>query len=143
MEVRIGLSPAQHQGVMTILTKLLADEYVLYTKTRKYHWNVVGPQFNEQPTFFETQFNELNIIADDVAEHARLTEDPGWHLPASDMLAKLLVDHETMIHQLRVDLETCANTYPDASTNDFLTGLLAQHEKMAWTLREFLADAAV
>jgi starvation-inducible DNA-binding protein len=143
MEARIGLSSAQRQGVMTILTKLLADEYVLYTKTRKYHWNVVGPQFNDQPTFFETSYNARNTVTDDVAEHARLTEDPAWHLPASDMLAKLLVDHETMIRQLRADLETCTHTYQDTSANDFLTGLLAQHEKMAWTLREFLADAAV
>ena len=161
MSAQIGLSPAQRQGVITILTKLLADEYVLYTKTRNYHWNVVGPQFNDLHKFFEAQYNELNTVVDDVAErarsldgnaigtlaefveHTRLSEHPGQYPPAHDMLARLLADHETMIRQLRVDLETCANAYQDMGTNDFLTGLMEQHEKMAWMLRAFLAGATV
>ena len=129
--------------------------------TRNYHWNVVGPQFNDLHTFFEAQYNALNTVVDDVAEraraldgnaigtlaefveHARLTEHPGQYPPAREMLANLLADHETVIRQLRVDLETSANTYQDAGTNDFLTGLMEQHEKMAWMLRAFLAGAAV
>ena len=55
----------------------------------------------------------------------------------------LLADHETVIRQLRGDLETSMNTYQDAGTNDFLTGLMEQHEKMAWMLRAFLAGTAV
>ena len=161
MSAQIGLSPAQRQGVITILTKLLADEYVLYTKTRNYHWNVVGPQFNDLHKFFEAQYNELNTVVDDVAErarsldgnaigtlaefveHTRLSENPGQYPPANDMLARLLADHEAMIRQLRVDLEACADTYQDMGTNDFLTGLMEQHEKMAWMLRAFLAGATV
>jgi starvation-inducible DNA-binding protein len=161
MSTQIGLSLDQRQGVVTILTKLLADEYVLYTKTRNYHWNVVGPQFNDLHKFFEEQYNELNTVVDDVAEraraldgnavgtlaefveHTRLTEHPGQYPPAREMLAHLLADHETVIRQLRGDLETSMNTYQDAGTNDFLTGLMEQHEKMAWMLRAFLAGTAV
>ena len=161
MSAHIGLSAAQRQGVVTILTKLLADEYVLYTKTRNYHWNVVGPQFNDLHKFFEAQYTELNTIVDDMAEraraldgnaigtlaefieHTRLTEHPGQYPQARDMLANLLADHETVIRQVRVDLETCMDTYQDAGTNDFLTGLMEQHEKMAWMLRAFLAGASV
>ena len=121
----------------------------------------MGPQFNDLHTFFEAQYNALNTVVDDVAEraraldgnaigtlaefveHARLTEHPGQYPPAREMLANLLADHETVIRQLRVDLETSANTYQDAGTNDFLTGLMEQPEKMAWMLRAFLAGAAV
>ena len=39
--------------------------------TRNYHWNVVGPQFNDLHTFFEAQYNALNTVVDDVAERAR------------------------------------------------------------------------
>jgi starvation-inducible DNA-binding protein len=66
-----GLADTQGKGVAQILTDLLADEYVLYTKTRKYHWNGVGPQFNDLHQFFEAQYHELNAIVDDVAERAR------------------------------------------------------------------------
>jgi starvation-inducible DNA-binding protein len=54
------------------------------------------------------------------------------------MIADLLADHETLICQLRLDLETCTAQYHDADTTDFLTGLMEQHEKMAWMLRAFL-----
>jgi starvation-inducible DNA-binding protein len=54
------------------------------------------------------------------------------------MIANLLADHEALICHLRIDLETCAEQYHDAGTNDFLTGLMEQDEKMAWMLRAFL-----
>ena len=161
MQLNIGLTDAQREGVMGILNTLLADEYLLYTKTRNYHWHVVGPQFNDLHKFFEEQYNELNTIVDDVAERVRnlggtalgtlaefaqqtrLKEEPGHYPPARGMLTTLLGDHEAVIRQLRVDVETCADTYQDMGTNDFLTGLMEQHEKMAWMLRAFLEGASV
>jgi starvation-inducible DNA-binding protein len=156
MSPNIGLLEEQREGVVVILNTLLADEYLLYTKTRNYHWNVVGPQFNDLHKFFEAQYNELNEIVDDVAErgrvlgghalgtmteflkYTRLEEQTGYYPDARDMIADLLADHEALICHLRVDLETCAERYHDAGTNDFLTGLMEQHEKMAWMLRAFL-----
>jgi starvation-inducible DNA-binding protein len=156
MHPNIGLSEEQREGVVTILNTLLADEYLLYTKTRHYHWNVVGPQFNDLHKFFEAQYNELNEIVDDVAERARslgghalgtmmeflkytrLKEQSGHYPDARTMIADLLADHEALICHLRVDLETCVERYKDVGTNDFLTGLMEQHEKMAWMLRAFL-----
>jgi starvation-inducible DNA-binding protein len=156
MHPNIGLLEEQREGVVAILNTLLADEYLLYTKTRNYHWNVVGPQFNDLHKFFEAQYNELNEIVDDVAERARalgghacgtmaeflkstrLQEESGVYPEARQMIANLLADHEAVIGHLRIDLETCVERYHDAGTNDFLTGLMEQHEKMAWMLRAFL-----
>jgi starvation-inducible DNA-binding protein len=156
MHPNIGLLDEQREGVVAILNTLLADEYLLFTKTRNYHWNVVGPQFNDLHRFFEAQYNELNEIVDDVAERSRalggnafgtmieflkatrLKEESGYYPEAGHMIANLLADHETLICHLRTDLETCAEQYHDAGTTDFLTGLMEQHEKMAWMLRAFL-----
>ena len=71
MKPSIGISDPNRQSVVKILNALLADEYVLYTKTRNYHWNVVGPQFNDLHKFFESQYEALNDIVDDVAERSR------------------------------------------------------------------------
>ena len=154
----IGLNDGQRAGVVEILNALLADEYVLYTKTRNFHWNVIGPQFNDLHKFFEAQYTELNVIVDDVAERARalggpaagslaeftkltrLPEHPGKTLPGRTMLEALIADHETVITQLRKDLEVCTSKHGDAGTSDFLTGLMEQHEKMAWMLRAFLDE---
>ena len=55
MKPNIGLSDKEREGVAKILSTLLSDEYVIYTKTRNYHWNVVGPHFNDLHKFFEPQ----------------------------------------------------------------------------------------
>ena len=54
------------------------------------------------------------------------------------MLENLLADHEAIIRQLRADADAAANKFHDVGTNDFLTGLMESHEKMAWMLRAFL-----
>src|SRR5574341_262851 len=110
MNVSIGLNDSQRQPVVDILNRLLADEVLLYIKTRNYHWNVVGPQFSELHKFFESQYEELDEIMDEVAERARalggkaagsmseflklarLKEAAGGD--ARKMIAELLGDHE-------------------------------------------------
>jgi starvation-inducible DNA-binding protein len=156
MNINIGLSDAQREGVVHILNTLLSDEYVLYTKTRNYHWNVTRPQFNDFHKFFEEQYTALNDVVDEVAErarslggnalgtvaefaqHTRLTEHPGKYPTAREMLTNLLHDHEAVIRNLRTDLETCLERYHDAGTSDFLTAVMEKHEKMAWMLRAVL-----
>jgi starvation-inducible DNA-binding protein len=59
------------------------------------------------------------------------------------MLSNLLADHETLIRQLRADAESCDEKYHDRGTNDFLTGLMERHEKMAWMFRSFLESEPV
>lgn len=157
MDPKIGLKDEQRRGVVKLLAALLADEYVLYTKTRNYHWNVVGPQFNDLHKFFEGQYEALEGFVDEIAERARtlggpavgtlaeflkltrLKEHPGQYPAAREMLANLLADHEAVIRTLRADLVTAAEKFGDAGTSDYLTGLMEAHEKMAWMLRAFLA----
>ena len=155
MEPNIGISADNTKNIIDILNRLLANEYVLYTKTRNYHWNVTGMQFNDLHKFFESEYGELDGIIDEVAERCRtlggktvatlsefignskIKEQPDTYPEAQTMLRNLLVDHEVIIQALRQDLETCVKL-GDAGTSDFLTGIMEQHEKMAWMLRAFL-----
>jgi starvation-inducible DNA-binding protein len=156
MEPNIDIAPANRAGAVKILNTLLADEYVLYTKTRNYHWNVVSSRFNDLHKFFEAQYDQLGETVDEVAERVRflgglaagslrefldltrLKESPGRHSEAQEMIADLLADHEALIRTLRADLQTVDEKYKDIGTNDFLTGLLQSHEKTAWMLRACL-----
>lgn len=149
----IGIESENREHVVKILVKLLADEYILYTKTRKYHWNVNGPRFQQLHEFFKVQYTQLEVIVDDVAERipqlggkaiatleefkqlTRLKEDAGQYPDANKMLSNLLNDHETVIRSLRVDGDACADKYHDMGTNDFLIGLMELHEKTAWMIR--------
>ena len=156
MKPEIGLLDKNRDAVVKILNAILSDEMVLPIKTRNYHWNVTGLQFNDLHKFFDAQYGELNGIVDDVAERARalgglamgtmgefqkqarLKEHPGQHPGAKSMLSNLLSDHESIIRTLRADQAICQDTHGDAGTTDFLIGLMEQHEKMAWMLRSFL-----
>lgn len=156
MKINIGLADSSRSAVCDILNRTLSDEYVLYTKTRNFHWNVVGPDFSELHKFFEAQYEELDAIIDEVAERVRalggislgslkefsartrFTEPPAAKLEAKSMLAALLADHEALVQALRRDLTDCAENHGDAGTSDFLTGIMEQHEKMAWMLRAYL-----
>lgn len=155
MEPNIGISADNTKNIIDILNRLLANEYILYTKTRNYHWNVTGMQFNDLHKFFESEYGELDGIIDEVAERCRtlggktvatlsefignskVKEQPDTYPEAQTMLRNLLIDHEIIIQALRQDLETCVKL-GDAGTSDFLTGLMEQHEKMAWMIRAFL-----
>jgi len=68
METNIGVPQDNAKNIADVLNRLLADEYILYTKTRNYHWNVTGILFNDLHKFFESQYKEQDTIIDQVAE---------------------------------------------------------------------------
>ena len=154
--MNIGIEDKNSAQVVKILSRVLADEYVLYTKTRGYHWNVTGMQFVELHKFFESQYTALEEVIDEVAERARtvggralgslqemldqktLEEDTTKGSDAAHMVRSLLADHEHIIKKLRKDLKACDEKYNDMGTSDYLTGLMEAHEKMAWMLRSHL-----
>lgn len=155
MKPNLGILDAHLQAVGQELNKLLADEVVLYFKTRNYHWNIEGVNFHEMHIFYENQFDELDEIMDQVAERIRmighytearladylkltnLLESP-YTNAQNDQLKNLAASHETIIHNLRRLIPLFADKYKDLGSSDFVTQLLGKHEKMAWMVRAYL-----
>jgi starvation-inducible DNA-binding protein len=156
MQPQIGISPKNLKNVSSLLSIVLADAVVLYTKTRKFHWNVSGESFMELHLLFEKQYTQLEEAIDEIAERinklgsktigtmkefldsTHLKEAPGEYPSRKDMIKELLEDHETIIRELRKAVEECQDEYEDAGTADFLTGLMEEHETNAWKLRRYL-----
>src|SRR5215831_94438 len=80
MKPKIGIKPEHLTEVAHTLANILADEFLLYTKTLNAHWNVEGPDFHNQHLFFEKQYNELFEIVDQIAERIRSL---GHYAPAT------------------------------------------------------------
>jgi len=157
MEAKIGIKPENLAAVAHSLSKILADEFVLYTKTRKAHWNVEGPDFYNKHKFFEEQYNQLEGIIDDVAERIRklghyapaslkqflelthLSEDDRGKNDSQDYMKMLLADHESILIHLRENIDNYAGPLKDLGTSDYITGLMETHETMAWMLRAHLS----
>jgi starvation-inducible DNA-binding protein len=156
MKLNIGISEKHLKHSSIVLASILSDEMTLYIKTRKAHWNVTGESFMELHKLFENQYKQLEESIDEVAERigklgqktigtmsefleaTSIKENPGKYTTPKETIAELLADHETVIVQLRKSIEDSAEKNKDVGTADFLTGLLEQHETIAWILRRYL-----
>ena len=151
--MNIGIKPESLAAAAHTLSVFLADEFVLYTKTRNAHWNIEGSDFYDKHKFFEAQYEQLDETMDDVAERirtlghyapatlqqflqlTRLSEQTREKNDAHGFAKELLEDHESIIIHLRENINRFANELNDLGTSDFITGLMETHEKMAWMLR--------
>ena len=152
----IGINEESRKAVSDQLVKLLADEFVLYTKTRNAHWNVEGPDCHSMHWFFESHDEQLDEAMDSVAERIRtighyapatlksfldlthLTEKTRNKNDSFSFIKELLEDHESIIEFIRGNIDPFASKYHDYGTSDYITGLMEDHEKMAWMLRSHL-----
>ncbi len=155
MHPNIGLNEETRNQVSKKLSFILCNQFILYIKTLKFHWNIVGSDFKPLHLFLEEQYEELLKIVDEVAErmralghvapgtakeflqYAEVLENAGENPPAKGMLQILLHDHETIIRIIRKEVDATMEL-GDAGTNNFLCDMMERHEKMAWMLRSFL-----
>ncbi len=155
MKANIGIPEKNKQAVASILNILLADEHILYTKTRNYHWNYEGDNFMEMHKLYEGQYDELATIIDEVAERIRMLghypegrlkdflqitrlQEQEYTTDQKKQLKNLLADHESIITGIRKVIGEINDNWKDAGTADFITGLMEQHEKTAWMIRSYL-----
>jgi starvation-inducible DNA-binding protein len=154
MKIDIGIDEKQREKIASGLSRLLADSYTLYLKTHNFHWNVKGPMFNTLHLMFETQYNELALAVDLIAERIRAldVQAPGSYREfakltqikesegspdANEMIRQLVEGQETVVR-------TARSVFPDADaandepTADLLTQRMQVHEKNAWMLRSLL-----
>lgn len=148
------MNEKESHKVAEALAKVLADVYLLYTKTQNYHWNYTGPEFYSLHLLFEKQYEDLAESVDEIAERIRalghvvegtmraflkrstLKEDDK-PIHSSKMLAQLLADHRTIINELR-KLSDLAERSGDPATTDLMGRRLNAHEKFAWMLESNL-----
>ncbi len=150
----IGIKEQDRKNIAQGLSHLLADTYTLYLKTHYFHWNVTGPMFNTLHLMFETQYNELALAVDLIAERiraldvyapgtyrdfAKLTsiEDTESVPKAQDMIIDLVAGHEAVCRTAR-SVFPSTDAASDEATADLLTQRLQLHEKTAWMLRSML-----
>jgi len=156
MKPNIGIPEKKINAVTELLSEALSNEVTLYTKTRKFHWNVSGESFMELHKLFENHYKQLEASIDEVAERigklghkaigtmeefgklSTVKEHPGEYPSSKEMIKELLTDHETITIMLRKFVDDCSEEHKDVVSADFLTGLMEQHETIAWTLRRYL-----
>ncbi len=157
VQPNIGISTQNLKKITASLGEVLADAVMLYTKTRKFHWNVSGESFMEFHKLFEKQYKQLEESIDEIAERinklgsptpgttaefvklSQIKEAPGKIPSSIDMVKELLNDHENVIKSIRKKIDECDDDLKDKGTADFLTSLMEDEETIAWTLRRYLS----
>ena len=154
--VDLGISAEARLQITQGLSHLLADSYTLYLKTHNYHWNVTGPMFQTLHLMFETQYNELALAVDLIAERIRAlgVKAPGTYSEfasltkitdgpenpsARDMISELVIGQETVVRTARETFPIVSESH-DEPTADLLTQRMQIHEKTAWMLRSLLEE---
>ena len=154
MAIDIGIKPQDRKAIAEGLSRLLADTYTLYLKTHNFHWNVTGPMFQTLHLMFETQYNELALAVDLIAERIRSLGHyaPGTYReylklgsiketdghPRAEQMVKLLIEAQEAVVRTARGVLPVAEKANDQPTLDLLTQRLDIHEKYAWMLRSLL-----
>ena len=154
MNINIGINVQDRQDIADGLSKLLADTYTLYLKTHNFHWNVTGPMFQTLHLMFETQYTELALAVDLIAERIRslgvyapgtykqfaslssIKEEEG--IPKAQDMIRLLVEGQESVVRTARSLYAVVEKANDEATADLLTQRIQLHEKTAWMLRSLL-----
>jgi starvation-inducible DNA-binding protein len=154
-KIDIGIKEADRARIAQGLSRLLADTYTLYLKTHNFHWNVTGPMFQTLHLMFETQYNELALAVDLIAERIRALgfpapgtyaeftrlssiKEPKGVPRAEDMIRELVAGQEAVVKTAR-SVFPLVDKVNDEPSADLLTQRMQVHEKTAWMLRSLLA----
>lgn len=156
MNIDIGINEKDRSEIAIGLSKLLADTYSLYLKTHNFHWNVTGPMFQTLHLMFETQYNELALAVDLIAERIRSLgfPAPGTYsefarlssiretsgTPKAEEMIQILVEGQEAIVRTARSVFPVAENASDEATADLLTQRIQLHEKTAWMLRSLLEE---
>ena len=152
--IDIGINEQDRKEIADGLSRLLADTYTLYLKTHNFHWNVTGPMFQTLHLMFETQYTELALAVDLIAERIRalgypapgtygeysklssIKEAPG--VPNAEEMIRLLVSGQESVVRTARSIFPASEKANDEPTADLLTQRMQIHEKTAWMLRSLL-----
>ena len=134
--------------------RLLASSYTLYLKTHNFHWNVRGPMFSALHLMFETQYQEMALAVDEIAERIRAL---GEHAPGSyaefvelsavrdaskrhsaDEMLRVLLEDQGKVVQSAKELFAASEKAGDQASADLAVRRIQVHEKNAWMLRSHL-----
>jgi starvation-inducible DNA-binding protein len=154
--VNIGIDETSRAKIADGLSSLLADTYTLYLKTHNFHWNVTGPMFQTLHLMFETQYTELALAVDLIAEriralgypapgtyseYAKLSSIPETSgVPKAKEMISLLVEGQEAVVRTARSIFPLLEEVNDEPTADLLTQRMQVHEKTAWMLRSLLEE---
>ena len=135
------------------LSDAQASLFVLFQKTWIYHWDVVGPDFQQLHTLFGGQYETMFEEIDTLTEHMRYLDmkpvstltrvvevseikEAASSIDADGMISDLLESNKKLIEMLTAISEEADNQKQYATSN-LVQSIMETHGKFVWMLRSF------
>jgi starvation-inducible DNA-binding protein len=143
--------------ISSALRRLLADVFVLYVKTKNFHWHMTGRHFRDYHLLLDEQSDQIFAMTDDIAErarklggttlhsisdiaeHQRLKDNNAEFVAPKEMLAELSADNQQLTRFLRSCHEIC-DRHNDVATASLIENWIDETERRTWFLSETQHD---
>ena len=154
-ELRTDLSRTGAVEICGTLRLLLADVFVLYMKTKNFHWHMTGSHFRDYHLLLDEHADQIFAMTDaiaerartigglslrsisDIARHQRLKDSNDESIPPKRMLEELCADNLQLMRFLRATHEVC-DRHDDVATASLIEGWIDQTERRTWFLSEIV-----
>jgi len=153
LDTPVDLPNEASRAVTKALNEILADSFVLYVKTKNFHWHVSGPHFRDYHLMFDEQSEQILATVDEIAERVRkiggttlrsvghiaklttLAENNAEFVEPHDMLTELIGDQQKIVASMR-KAHKVADDNDDVATASLLETFIDGAEKRLWFLFE-------
>ncbi|PPD44985.1 MAG: DNA starvation/stationary phase protection protein [Methylocystis sp.] len=147
------LSPEATEVLAERINRLVADAYVLYLKTKNFHWHVSGPNFRDFHEMLDEHSEQILESIDPLAERVRklgqptlrslsqilelasLRENEREFVSPYEMLVELMNDNVAVAKSMREAHGVC-DDWEDVATASLIEQYLDETEKRTWFLFE-------
>lgn len=135
------------------LNALLADAFILYFKSKGFHWHISGPHFRDYHLLLDEQASQIFAMTDVIAERVRklggatlrsvadvqrfgrIREEREGSIAAPAMIERLRRDNLELRTSLRSAHALCADR-GDVATTSVLESFIDEVERRIWFLSE-------
>ncbi|MBB5622968.1 starvation-inducible DNA-binding protein [Pedobacter cryoconitis] len=156
MEPIIGIIENNPAKVAQMLNVVLADEFLLYTKTKNAHQNLDDNDLYLKLMLFKEQYEQLENTMDSIAarihstgynipvtpeiflELEHLAEQSLIHTNGVELIHELLEDHESLIIRLQKKAVYFGNELQEPGVGRYIIELMEIHQRMMLELKIYL-----
>ena len=153
LETQSDLSNNAIPELAEALNGLVADTYVLYLKTKNFHWHVSGRHFRDYHLMLDEQSDAIFATTDQLAERVRklggttlrslghatklatIKDNDEDYVPPREMLRELMEDNKHMAAAMRKAHKLCDDN-EDSGTAGLLELFIDETERRTWFLFE-------
>jgi starvation-inducible DNA-binding protein len=147
------IAPQAVTDITGALNALLADVFVLYLKTKNFHWHMSGPHFRDYHLLLDDHGDQLYAMTDDIAERVRkiggttirsighiarlqrIPDNDSDFVTPADMLSELREDEKAVLLSMRAVHALCDDV-GDVATASLIENWIDQSQRRIWFLFE-------